>query len=67
MKKLTFIVTFALLFSFNFYSEEKTTGGRILYVGGNGPNNYTSIQAAIYDAWMEIQFLYTVGYTERIL
>jgi len=27
-----------------------SNNGRILYVGGNGPNNYTSIQAAINDA-----------------
>ena len=33
-----------------FLSENGYNGGRILYVGGNGPNNYTSIQDAIDDA-----------------
>ena len=28
----------------------KNTNGNILYVGGSGPNNYTSIQSAINDA-----------------
>jgi len=35
---------------FSFISENNGNNGKTLYVGGNGPNNYTSIQNAINDA-----------------
>ena len=36
-------------------------GGNKLYVGGSGPNNYSSIQAAIDDAVLGTPFLCTAA------
>jgi len=54
MKKFI-TVLIALLFSFQFVSingnkVSLTIDGNVLYVGGNGEGNYTSIQDAINDA-----------------
>jgi nitrous oxidase accessory protein len=41
---------------------------QFLYVGGNGPGNYTSIQTAINDAnYTDIIFIYSGIYTENIV
>jgi len=56
MNKITTLAIASLLFipfaSINGsnVSSIKNPNGNILYVGGSGPNNYTSIQSAINDA-----------------
>jgi len=56
MKKIiTLAISFLLLVPFasingNNVSLVKDTDSNVLYVGGSGPNNYTSIQSAINDA-----------------
>ena len=43
-------------------------GGNILYVGGNGPNNYTKIQDAIDDASNgDTIFVYNGTYYENVI
>ncbi|HFD04901.1 MAG TPA: hypothetical protein ENJ25_02015 [Firmicutes bacterium] len=54
-KIITLAVAFLLFIPFasingNNVSLTNNTNGNILYVGGSGPNNYTSIQSAINDA-----------------
>ena len=46
----------------------KNTNGNILYVGGSGPNNYTSIQSAINDASNGYTiYVYPGNYNESIV
>ena len=49
---LPLFLSFILVFSGygEIETDEATLNGRILYVGGTGPNNYTKIQDAINDA-----------------
>ncbi len=47
--------------------EIQTARGDVYYVGGNGSNNYTSIQAALDDAgWGDTIFVHNGTYTENI-
>ena len=49
-------------------AEAQPAGGNILYVGGSGPGNYTSIQAAINDASDgDTIFVYNGTYYENII
>jgi len=48
--------------------DAKATAGNILYVGGSGPGNYTSIQSAIDDAnYGDIIFVYSGIYYENVV
>ncbi|HDO19095.1 MAG TPA: PKD domain-containing protein [Thermoplasmatales archaeon] len=51
-KYLSLVIGVLLVISSIGYTSDivRSTGGRILYVGGVGPGNYTSIQSAIDDA-----------------
>ena len=46
-------------------SSIKNPDGNILYVGGSGPNNYTSITEALGVPVMAILFLYIPGHITR--
>lgn len=73
MKKVVIIFTLCILFSSVFtifLSIEtcKAASKRTLYVGGNGPGNYTKIQEAVYNANSEdIVFVYSGTYFENII
>ncbi len=43
-------ISFLIIYSVNAYNKERTIGkgeGKTLYVGGSGPDNYSTIQGAI--------------------
>ncbi len=66
---LPLLLSFILLFSSygEIETEKANLNGRILYVGGSGPNNYTSIQDAIDDALLgDTIFVYSGVYYENV-
>ena len=64
------IVFFSIIFSNNIViiQMEDVIDGKVLYVGGSGPNNYTKIQDAINDAMpRDTIFVYGGIYLENIV
>ncbi len=74
MKKIAVMVISFLLFipfasiNGNNVALTNSTNGNVLYVGGSGPNNYTSIQSAINDASNGYTiYVYPGNYNESIV
>lgn len=64
---LTLLVVFATFHISLVMLPENARGG-ILYVGGTGPLNYTTIQEAINDAmWFDTIFVYSGTYYEQVV
>lgn len=65
MKKLLILIILLLTFNFIVEGYEITNNDNVLYVGGSGPGNYTTIQSAIDNASVgDIIFIYKGIYYE---